>query len=120
MPKYLLTIIYPPNSTQPGPAEMEEIMKNVNSLHDELTAAGAWVFGGALHLSDAITVVRPQGDDVLLPTAPSAKARNKSAACPSFRLTILMTHSNGHARLLWQQRFPCRSRRFSQTLMSDV
>ena len=77
MPKYLLTIIYPPNSTQPGPAEMEKIMENVNSLHDELTAAGAWVFGGALHLSDANTVVRPQGDDVLITDGPFSESKEQ-------------------------------------------
>jgi hypothetical protein len=77
MKNYLLTVIYPPGSTQPSPEELARISKNVNALHNELEAAGAWVFGGALHLSDAITMVRPQGDDVLITDGPFSEGKEQ-------------------------------------------
>lgn len=77
MKKYLLRILYPPGAVQPPPAELEKIMKNVNALHDELQASGAWVFGGGLHLADSITVVRPQGDDVLVTDGPFSEGKEQ-------------------------------------------
>lgn len=77
MKMYLLTIIYPPGSTQPPPEELQKIMKNVTAYHDELKAAGAWVFGGGLFPASTATVVHPQDGDVLITDGPYAEGKEQ-------------------------------------------
>ncbi len=50
-------------------------MKHVDDLHQELRDAGAWVFSGGLEAPDTATVVRPQGDDVLMTDGPFAEVK---------------------------------------------
>ncbi|MGW4586498.1 YciI family protein [Amycolatopsis thermoflava] len=69
MTHYLLTI-YQPDGEPPAPEVLEPIMKNVAAFEEELRAAGAWVFSGGLHPPSTSTVLRAQGDDVLITDGP--------------------------------------------------
>jgi hypothetical protein len=57
MTLYMLTVNYPEGSTMPSPEEMAEIARDVDAVHAEVRAAGAWVFGGALYPASTATVV---------------------------------------------------------------
>src|SRR5258708_1180709 len=43
MKQYLLSI-YQPDGDPPPPAALDEVMRSLDALHEELRAAGAWVF----------------------------------------------------------------------------
>jgi hypothetical protein len=60
MPHYLLSV-YQPDGPPPPPEVLEPIGREVDRYHDDLKAAGAWVFGGGLHLVESSTVVRGGG-----------------------------------------------------------
>ena len=75
MAKYLLSLYTPADGTPPSPAELEEIMKGVAAYEQELRDAGAWVFSGGLEGPDTASVVRLQGDDVLITDGPFAEAK---------------------------------------------
>ncbi len=70
MPNYLMTVVEP--STGPGlaPGQLDQIMKDVDALHQEMQAAGVWVFGGGLRPPDTATTLRPQDGDVLMVDGP--------------------------------------------------
>jgi hypothetical protein len=69
MTQYLLSI-YQPDGDPPPPAFLEKVMRDVNALIDETKAAGVWVFNGGLFPPSTATVVRVQGDNVLLSDGP--------------------------------------------------
>jgi hypothetical protein len=55
--------------------EMQQSWAQVSALNDELKAAGAWVFGGALHEPDTATVVRISDGTVMTTDGPFAEAK---------------------------------------------
>jgi hypothetical protein len=55
--------------------EMQQFMKRVGVLEEELHSAGAWVFGGRLHEPDTATVVRVSGGEVLTTDGPFAESK---------------------------------------------
>jgi hypothetical protein len=58
--------------------QIEQVVKQVGALEDELRSAGAWVFGGRLHGPDTATVVRMSdgpGSSVLTTDGPFVEAR---------------------------------------------
>ena len=65
MNQYLLAT-YRVEGEVPGapssPEEMQAFMERVIALEAEMEAGGTFVFGGALHGTDAATVVDPAGD----------------------------------------------------------
>lgn len=67
--QYLLSI-YQPDGGTPPPEVLEKVMRDVTALVEETKSAGAWVFNGALHPPSTATVVRLQGDDVLVTDGP--------------------------------------------------
>ncbi|WP_277441060.1 YciI family protein [Streptomyces sp. SPB162] len=69
MPQYLLSVMQP-QGEPPAPEVLQGIMRNVEALHEELKAAGAWVFAGGLHAPSTATVVRLQDGDVLTTDGP--------------------------------------------------
>ncbi|SFA84903.1 Uncharacterized conserved protein [Amycolatopsis marina] len=69
MTHYLLSI-YQPDGGQPEPEILDPIMKDVAAFQEEVRSAGAWVFNGGLHPPSSATVMRPQGDDVLVTDGP--------------------------------------------------
>ncbi len=74
MPQYLLTIIQPVGEVPP-PEVLEPVMRELAALNDEMRAAGAWVFAAALHQPEASTVVRADGDDLLVTDGPYAEGK---------------------------------------------
>ena len=75
MSRYLLSVVTPTDGIPPAPEELEAIMKNVDALHREMRDAGAWVFSGGLHGPSTATVLRAQGDDVVMTDGPFAEGK---------------------------------------------
>jgi hypothetical protein len=69
MKRYLLSV-YQPAGDPPPPEFLEPIMRKVHALHNELKAAGAWVFSGGLHDPSTATVVRVKNGDVITTDGP--------------------------------------------------
>jgi hypothetical protein len=57
MKLYLLTTYQPDGEPPPRPV-LEALLQNVIAFHQELRAAGAWVFAGGLHPASTATVLR--------------------------------------------------------------
>src|SRR3569833_2629400 len=74
MKQYLLSV-YQPDGDRPPPEVLDPIMRRVEEWHDELVAAGAWVFSGRLHLASTATVVRAGGGDVVMTDGPFAEGK---------------------------------------------
>ncbi len=57
MKRYLLSV-YQPDGDPPASVDLEQIMRDVNTVNQEMKAAGAWVFSDGLHQPSTATVVR--------------------------------------------------------------
>ena len=76
MKQYLLSVYHPEDPEDaPSPEAMEQIYRDVNALNDELRSADVWVFAGGLHPSSTATVVRLDGDEVLITDGPFAEGK---------------------------------------------
>lgn len=73
MPHYLLGIYQP--DTEEVPDNLDEIMRDLAALNDEIQAAGAWVFAAGLHAPSASTVVRAKGSETLITDGPYIEAK---------------------------------------------
>ena len=77
MAHYLLSVhsvegeVGPPMTDE----EMQQFMKRVHDLEEEMRSTGTYVFGGALHAPDTATVVRVSGGDVLTTDGPFAESK---------------------------------------------
>jgi hypothetical protein len=69
MKQYLLSV-YQPAETTPPPEVLGPIMDKVGKWRDELKAAGAWVFTGALAPASTATVLRVDGGEVVITDGP--------------------------------------------------
>jgi hypothetical protein len=69
MKQYLLSI-YQPDGDPPPSVDLERIMADVGAVRDELKAAGAWVFSDGLFQPSTATVLRLQGNEVLVTDGP--------------------------------------------------
>jgi len=74
MKQYLLSM-YQPEGETPAPEFLKKVMQDIDALRRELTASGAWVFGGGLHPPSTATVVRLQGGEVLMTDGPLAEGK---------------------------------------------
>jgi hypothetical protein len=74
MKQYLLSV-YHPETGRPEPEVLEKISADIGALHDELRAAGAFVFSGGLYPSSTATVVRAEGDQVLVTDGPFVEGK---------------------------------------------
>jgi len=74
MKHYLLSVIQP-DGDPPPPEILEPIMRDLETLHREIKAAGAWVFAGGLHAASTATVVRLQDGEVLMTDGPFAEGK---------------------------------------------
>jgi hypothetical protein len=75
MHHYLLSVVYPPDSTPPGEEELERIMGDVAAFEDELKAHGAWVFSGGLHDPSTATTVRMHDGEALITDGPFIESK---------------------------------------------
>jgi hypothetical protein len=82
MSQYLLST-YAVEGEVPGapstPEEMQAFMERVVALEDEMEASGTFVFGGALHGSEAATVVRMGDGDLVMTDGPFVEAKEHIA-----------------------------------------
>ena len=74
MPQYLLSI-YQPDGNPPPPEVLEPIMRDMERVRDEMKAAGAWVFSGALHLASTATVVRLRDNEPMITDGPYTEGK---------------------------------------------
>lgn len=78
MSQYLLST-YTVQDEIPGaptrPEEMQAFMERVIALEAEMDAAGAFVFGGALHGPDAATVVSSNDGNLVLTDGPFVESK---------------------------------------------
>ena len=74
MKQYLLSV-YQPDGPPPPPEVLERISRDLDALNQELKAAGAWVFAGALHPPSTATVLRLREGEVLVTDGPFAEGK---------------------------------------------
>ena len=74
MKQYLLSVYHPEGSIA-EPEVMAKIRADVGALNTELQQAGAWVFAGGLYPSSTATVVRVDGDGVLVTDGPFVEGK---------------------------------------------
>ena len=76
MSQYLLSVVTPTEGAQPpSPDELTAIMARVGAVQDRVREAGAWVFAGGLAAPSTATVLRPQGEEVLVVDGPFAEGK---------------------------------------------
>jgi hypothetical protein len=76
MKQYLLSIYQPDGPPPPDVmTRMDQIMADLDALVEEMKAAGAWVFNGALHAPSTATVVRLERGDLLTTDGPYAEGK---------------------------------------------
>jgi hypothetical protein len=75
MSNYLLSVMQPFAEGTPPPDNIDEIMTELDALNAEMKAAGAWVFSGGLHGPSTATVLRAQGDEVVMTDGPFAEGK---------------------------------------------
>jgi hypothetical protein len=74
MTQYLLSV-YQPDGPIPEPEALAAIGTDLDRLNDEMRAAGAWVFSNGLLPPASATVLRPEGDGVLVTDGPFAEGK---------------------------------------------
>ncbi|HEY2206553.1 MAG TPA: YciI family protein [Pseudonocardia sp.] len=75
MTRYLLSVVQPSVGEPPSADQLARIVADLETFHQDLRAAGAWVFAGGLHGPDSATMVRTEGDDVLITDGPFAEGK---------------------------------------------
>ena len=74
MTQYLLSV-YQPDGDPPPSVNLEQIVRDVVDLQQEMKAAGVWVFSGGLHQPSTATVVRLQNGEVLTTDGPFVEGK---------------------------------------------
>ena len=74
MKQYLLSI-YQPDHDPPSAEALAEIMRDVETVDEELRTAGAWVFSGGLHASSAATVIHPRRERMPITDGPYVEGK---------------------------------------------
>lgn len=74
MKQYLLSVITP-EGDPPPPEILEPIMRNVETVDQEMRATGAWVFSGGLNAPSTATLLRPRGGEVLMTDGPFVEGK---------------------------------------------
>jgi hypothetical protein len=75
MKQYLLSVSMTEGAVPPPPEEMQQAFQQVDQLNAELQSAGAWVFAGGLMPASSATVVRADGDDILVTDGPFTESK---------------------------------------------
>ena len=74
MKQYLLSV-YQPDGGLPPAEVLAGIARDLEVLHEELRAAGAWVFSGGLCPPSTATVVHPRREAMPMTDGPYAEAK---------------------------------------------
>jgi hypothetical protein len=75
MTQYLLSVAMIEGAPPPPSGDMQRAYQQVSRLNEELQSAGAWVFAGGLMPASTATVVRAQGDEVLVTDGPFTESK---------------------------------------------
>jgi hypothetical protein len=78
MGQYMVSV-FMVDDDMPTGEELEQSMKDVDVLNDELKAQGGWVFAGGLYPADTATVVRAKDGDVVTIDGPYAETKEQVA-----------------------------------------
>ncbi len=76
MTQYLLSI-YQPAGEPPPPDVLDEVMRRLDEVNQQIKDAGAWVFAGGLHPANTATVVKESGGEVLTTDGPFAETKEQ-------------------------------------------
>jgi hypothetical protein len=74
MKQYLLSM-YQPDGPIPPPEILEKVMRDLDTMNQEIKDAGSWVFSGGLHPPSTATVTRFNDGDVLTTDGPFAEGK---------------------------------------------
>jgi hypothetical protein len=74
MTHYLLSV-YQPDGPIPEPEALAAIGRDLQTVNDDIRAAGAWVFSNGLLPASAATVLRPSGSEVLITDGPYSEGK---------------------------------------------
>jgi hypothetical protein len=77
MKQYMLSVCYPAGGTKPPPEALQRIMRDVNTVHQEMQTAGAWVFGGGLSPPESATVLRHEGGEIVMTDGPFIESKEQ-------------------------------------------
>ena len=69
MKQYLLSVYQPPGP-MPEPEVLDKIFADIEALNERMKAEGAWVFSSGLAAPSTATVLRAQGDEVVMTDGP--------------------------------------------------
>jgi hypothetical protein len=75
MKQYLISVYTPAGGEPPPPEELEKITSDLDAVNQEIKAAGAWVFAGGLNSPSTATVMRLEGDEVLMTDGPFTEGK---------------------------------------------
>jgi len=74
MKQYLLSVYQPPGD--PPPADvLDRIFADLQAVEDRMRAEDAWVFSSGLEAPSTATVLRAQGDEVVMTDGPFAETK---------------------------------------------
>ncbi|WP_410785894.1 YciI family protein [Kribbella sp. C-35] len=74
MNQYMLSI-YQPDGPAPEPEILDPMMRELEALNAEMQEAGVWVFSAGMHPPETATVLKAQGDDVLVTDGPFTEGK---------------------------------------------
>jgi hypothetical protein len=75
MTQYLLAVHHAGSGPDLPPEEMQRSFAEVGALNTQLMDAGAFVFGGGLLPVESATVLRQDGDDILVTDGPYVETK---------------------------------------------
>lgn len=77
MTQYLLAVYMVDGAPYPSDEAMQKAFADVEKLNGEMREKGAWVFGGGLTQPTSATVVKKEGDELLLTDGPFSEAKEQ-------------------------------------------
>lgn len=77
MTHYVLSVCYPADAAVPSPDRLQAIARDIRRVNEEMQAAGAWVFGGALAAPGTATVVRVNNGQTLVTDGPFIETKEQ-------------------------------------------
>lgn len=76
MTQYLLSVAMIDGAPLPSPEDMQRAFEQVDRFNAELQSAGTtWVFAGGLMPASSATVVRAEGDEILVTDGPFTESK---------------------------------------------
>jgi len=75
MSQYLMSVAMIDGAPTRAPEDMQRAFQQVDRLNAEMQSAGAWVFAGGLMPASSATVVRTDGDEVLITDGPFTESK---------------------------------------------